>query len=105
MLASLYALVCYPVSAILWCWHRALGGAAHVPLGQQVGRLRIRRRELAPGLLGPPAPLAEVAERAMNLPEERALTAFRRSAFRPIAAVSRPMAIPTILRSHRTAAL
>jgi YidC/Oxa1 family membrane protein insertase len=25
MLADLYALVCYPVSAILWCWHRAFG--------------------------------------------------------------------------------
>jgi len=25
MLASLYALVCYPVSAILWCWHHAFG--------------------------------------------------------------------------------
>ena len=25
MLASLYALVCYPVSTILWCWHRAFG--------------------------------------------------------------------------------
>lgn len=25
MLAALYALVCYPVSAILWCWHRAFG--------------------------------------------------------------------------------
>jgi YidC/Oxa1 family membrane protein insertase len=25
MLAFLYALVCYPVSAILWCWYRAFG--------------------------------------------------------------------------------
>ena len=25
MLASLFALVCYPVSTILWCWHRAFG--------------------------------------------------------------------------------
>jgi hypothetical protein len=25
MLAALYAVVCYPVSGILWCWHQLFG--------------------------------------------------------------------------------